>query len=120
MIDDEELIRVTAKAMLERLGYTVLTAENGARGLEVLAEQKDRIQLVILDMIMPVMSGKDTFRGIRALDRDLPVIVCSGFSKDGELTWMRGDPFVQFLRKPFRRAELATGVAEALHRPPQP
>ncbi|HWQ09129.1 MAG TPA: ATP-binding protein, partial [Holophaga sp.] len=114
VIDDEELIRVTAKAMLERLGYTVLTAGNGAEGLEVLVDQKDRIQLVILDMIMPVMSGKDTFRGIRALDRTLPVIICSGFSKEGELTWMREDPFVQFLRKPFRLAELANGVAEAL------
>ena len=114
VIDDDELIRITAKAMLEELGYTVLMAENGRMGLELLAARKDEIQLVILDMIMPVMGGRETFNRIQELDGTIPVIICSGFSKEGELSGLKcGEP-AGFLHKPFRRAELAATVAEAL------
>ncbi|HNX31018.1 MAG TPA: PAS domain S-box protein [Holophaga sp.] len=114
VIDDDELIRITAKAMLEELGYTVLTAENGRTGLEVLAARKHEIRLVVLDMIMPVMGGRDTFNRIQELDGTIPVIICSGFSKEGELSGLkRGEP-AGFLHKPFRRAELAATVAEIL------
>nr|WP_320133952.1 PAS domain S-box protein [uncultured Holophaga sp.] len=113
LIDDEELIRITGKAILERLGYTVITAEDGAVGLSILAERPGEIQLIILDMIMPVLGGRDTLHRIREIDRSVPVLICSGFSKDGELAGMRGEEVFGFLHKPFRRTELAAAVAEA-------
>jgi two-component system, cell cycle sensor histidine kinase and response regulator CckA len=118
LIDDEELIRISGKAILERLGYTVLTGEDGLAGLALLEARRGEIQLVILDMIMPVLGGRDTLRRIRQVDREVPVLICSGFSRDGELAGMKDEGILGFLHKPFRRAELAAAVARAFRNPP--
>ncbi len=114
VIDDEELIRVTAKALLEGLGYTVLTAENGRTGTDLLASRRQDIDLVVLDMIMPVMGGRDAFKRIREIDAGVPVIICSGFSKEDDLVALRELSPAAFVNKPFRRVELAKAVADAL------
>jgi PAS domain S-box-containing protein len=114
LVDDEELIRLTGKAILERLGYAVLTAEDGAAGLAVFQEHRNEIRLVILDMIMPVIGGRDTLRSLRTIDARVPVIICSGFSRQGELPEVGEGGAVAFLHKPFRQAELAATVAQAL------
>ncbi len=114
LVDDEAFVRLTGKALLERLGYTVLTAEDGTTGLAAFEGRRDEIRLVILDMIMPVMGGRDILRRIRALDPGLPVLICSGFSREGELAQIREEGAFAFLQKPFRQAELAAAVAAAL------
>ncbi len=114
LIDDEEIIRVSATAMLERQGYQVLTAENGSEGLARFREAAGGIDLIILDVIMPVMGGRTALQQIRELDPRVPVIMCSGFSKKDDLANLHALGISAFLHKPFRSLELAEAVAAAL------
>ena len=68
VVDDEEMVRQTAKAILERAGYAVLVAVDGANGLEILRDQRDQIDLVLLDLSMPGKSGVEVLREIRQFD----------------------------------------------------
>ena len=79
LVDDEELVQATASTILTKLGR-VITAENG--GYRTYKEHRKEINLVILDMIMPVMGGKETFMSIHSIDPSLPVIISSGFSRE--------------------------------------
>jgi len=107
VIDDEELIRITASALLRSMGYRVILATNGLEGVSTFSEAKDEIDLIILDMIMPVMGGRETFTKLREIDPAIPVIIASGFAKEEDLTALKKDGVIGFLNKPFRRAELA-------------
>ncbi len=120
VVDDEELVREVARLSLEQVGYTVVTAEDGQRGVELLSEHRDQVVSVVLDLTMPRMDGPEAFARMRALVPDLPVIVISGYSRDdanarlGELAVTAG-----FLQKPFNPAELI-GLLHAVEesRPP--
>lgn len=115
-IDDDDLLRVTGRAMLERLGYTVFTAEDGRAGIELFRARKGQIDLILLDMIMPAMGGREALARIRDLDPDIPVVMCSGFSKGDDLANLGEYALAGFLHKPFRGVELAQVVARALRR----
>jgi signal transduction histidine kinase/CheY-like chemotaxis protein len=82
VIDDESIVRRTVANSLKMCGYTVLEAEDGQRGLEVFRAQIDRIDLVILDLSMPGMSGANVFAHLRALSAEIRVIILSGYSVD--------------------------------------
>lgn len=115
-IDDDDLLRVTGRAMLERLGYTVFTAEDGRAGIELFRARKGQIDLILLDMIMPAMGGREALARIRDLDPDIPVVMCSGFAKGDDLANLGEYALAGFLHKPFRGVELAQVVARALRR----
>lgn len=114
LIDDEELVQATASTILSKLGYRVITAENGKRGIELYKEHREEISLVILDMIMPVMGGIETFMSIRSMDPSLPVIVSSGFSREEDQEALSQLGVSGFLRKPFHRVELAEMISKML------
>ncbi len=114
LTDDEEIIRITAQMMLESLGYEVLLAENGEKAVEIIKREMERIDLVVLDMIMPVMNGKEAFRQIRQLYPECRVIISSGFHKDEDLEQMKKTGLAGYIRKPFRKYELSQVVSEAL------
>jgi len=114
VVDDEEMIRVMTQGMLTQLGYTVLTAANGAEALARFGEAHDALGLVILDMIMPVMSGREAFTRMRGLDPGVPVLLSSGFSKEDDLAEMTRAGLAGFLRKPYRINELSLAVAQFL------
>lgn len=116
LVDDEELIRITAKGLLESLGYSVTIAVNGEEGFKIMTETDTKIDLVILDMIMPVMGGRETFDRIRQLKPEIPIIIASGFAKEEHLQLLKELGISGFLQKPFRRSELALKVHEALHK----
>ncbi len=114
LVDDEEILRDIGRELLEDFGYTVFLAENGIQALEVFGSHRNEISLVILDMIMPKMGGKDTFLRLREEVPELKVLFCSGFSSEGtgcELVRMGACGFIQ---KPYNRSELSRAVAEAL------
>jgi len=111
LIDDEELIRITASAILSSLGYQVILAENGEEGVLIFKENMGKIDLIILDMIMPVMGGRETFCHIREISESVPVIIASGFAKEEDMKALKKQGVGGFLQKPFRRAELAEMVA---------
>jgi len=114
LVDDEELIRITAKGLLESLGYNVVLAINGEEGIKTFAERKDEIGLIILDMIMPVMGGREAFEKMRNINPDIPILIASGFAKEEHLALLRKQGLSGFLQKPFRISELAIKVSEAL------
>ncbi len=80
IVDDEQIVRDVASAMVGRLGFEVVTAINGELALEVFAERRDDLVAVILDRTMPVLDGVETLREIRRLDPDMPVVLSSGYS----------------------------------------
>lgn len=101
VIDDEVLIRVAVADFLSFFGQTVFTAENGIKGLKLFKEHVDEIDLVILDLTMPVMSGKETLIELHKIRPTLPVILLSGFSEEEALKQIQQSDRVDFLQKPF-------------------
>ena len=112
VVEDQEIIRSVAKDMLEMLGYRVFTAEGGADGVAVLEAHRDEIDLVILDMIMPGMSGKETFPRLRAVAPGIPVLLASGYSLEGEVAALLATGANGFLQKPFSAAQLSEKIIE--------
>jgi two-component system CheB/CheR fusion protein len=100
VIDDEQFMRDTARHMLERGGHWVLTAENGKAGLEVFQAHRDEIDLVLLDLLMPVMGGEETRKRILAIRPDVSIVLMSGF-EEAEVARRIGGPVVAFIHKPF-------------------
>jgi two-component system cell cycle sensor histidine kinase/response regulator CckA len=113
IVDDEADLRIAVAHALRRLGYEALEAQTGRRGIEALQEHQ-KIALVILDLIMPDLSGTETFRALRALRPAIPVLVCSGFSSAGEVQDLLDAGANGFLAKPFEVRDLARHVRELL------
>jgi len=114
IIDDEPVIRLTATKMLNRLGYNVLVAGDGKAGVEVYHQNRDRIGVVLLDMVMPRMSGSDCLRRLREINPGVLVILCSGFTREARLRELWRDGVVAFVEKPYRLQTLARAVRDAL------
>jgi signal transduction histidine kinase len=114
VIDDEEMVREVAKRALENGGYAVLCADSGRTGLEILKRHKDRISLVLLDLSMPEMSGQDVLRNLRAVDKEMKVIVSSGYSERETMKLFAGQTLSGFLQKPYSNAQLTRKVKAAL------
>lgn len=114
VVDDEELIRRMESRMLEGLGYTVLTASGGEEALRIL--EKEKIDLVLLDIVMPGMNGVEVFEEMLSRGHETPVIVVSGHTRDENLSEMFEKGLAGFLSKPCARGKLAEKIAEALSR----
>ncbi len=114
VVDDEDVIRQTATTMLEALGYQVLTATNGREGLEQYRRHLGEINVVLLDMVMPEMNGQACFREIRRLDPHARIIICSGFTRDADITQLFSEGLAGYLQKPYRRVDLSREVGRVL------
>ena len=115
LVDDEEMIVDVGKRMLEKLGYETLTAMNGAEAIEIFQTQKDKINLVILDMIMPKISGGETFDRIMKINPAIKVILCSGYSIDGQATEILNRGCKAFIQKPFNLKTLSQHIRAVLN-----
>lgn len=114
LVDDEQIMRITAKEILKELGYKVMVAGNGQEALDIYEKSMQEIDLVILDMVMPVMNGKDCFRKIIALNPQAKVILASGYSHDDDIEGMKKAGLVACIGKPYRSAALSKIVHGAL------
>jgi two-component system cell cycle sensor histidine kinase/response regulator CckA len=114
LVDDEKLIRDLGRVMLARLGYEVLTAEDGPHGLQTFEERQDQIKLVILDMIMPGMGGGEVFDRLRAIDPSVKVLLSSGYSLDGQAAAIMQRGCNGFVQKPFDLGELSRKISAIL------
>lgn len=111
VVDDEPMIRDLARAVLETSGYRVLEAHDGEHAVEVFRDHKADIDLVVLDLTMPRMSGRDTFRALVDLEPAARVMFSSGYTAD-DLSDTTG--VVGMLPKPYRPTELLSAVGRAL------
>ena len=114
LVDDEEMVLNMSAKMLTKLGYTVLKAKSGEEAIAVYKRNKDRIDLVLLDMIMPGMSGKETYEKIRDINRNVKVLLSSGYSIDGQATEILKRGCSGFIQKPFRLEELSGKIREIM------
>ena len=110
VIDDEDLVRDVVARMIEDLGYGTMTATDGAAGLALVDANPTTIDAVLVDMTMPRMSGRDVIEQLRARRPKLPIIVCSGFDRDGHGP-VHADAY---LPKPFRIDVLERTLAKLL------
>jgi CheY-like chemotaxis protein len=118
VVDDESSILALAKDVLELEGYRVLVARNGEEALRVYGESRGGIDLVLLDLTMPVMGGVECFRRLRTLDPAVRVVISSGFASDSAAADMLRDGALDCLQKPWEIQALARTVAAALARVP--
>jgi two-component system cell cycle sensor histidine kinase/response regulator CckA len=114
LVDDEEQVLDTAKQMLEYLGYTVLVAHGGEEAWALYQDNRDRIDLVILDMIMPGIGGGEVYDRMKALDPDEKVILSSGYSLGGETAEVFERGANAFIQKPFSIIELSYKIREVI------
>ncbi len=112
IVDDEELIRVTTKKMLQTSGYKVILAENGEEGVKIFKQYHDTIDAVILDMAMPKKSGRDSFYEMRKIDPEIKVLLATGYRHDERSEEIIQSGVKGFIQKPFTVYELS----EAIHR----
>jgi CheY-like chemotaxis protein len=115
LVDDEEMIIDVVKRMLEKLGYEALTAMNGAEAIELYQAHGDRIKLVILDMVMPKVSGGQTFDRLKQINPEIKVILCSGYSIDGQATEILNRGCKAFIQKPFNLKMLSQNIKAVLN-----
>jgi CheY-like chemotaxis protein len=116
LVDDEDGIRMVAGRILQQLGYQILTAASGIQALEIYRRERDRIDLVILDMLMPGMGGAETFQELKGIEPGVRVLLSSGYSLDGEAQQAMAAGARGFIQKPYRLAGLSHKVAEILGR----
>jgi PAS domain S-box-containing protein len=114
VIDDEVIIRQTAKSMLERHGYTVVLAENGREGVELFQLLGDSISAILLDMTMPVMGGQETFSRLKALNSDVQVILSSGYNESEAIRQFTGKGLAGFIQKPYSALALVRKIRSVL------
>jgi two-component system cell cycle sensor histidine kinase/response regulator CckA len=117
LVDDEDMIVDVARAMLERLGYRVVTAGDGRQAVAVMEQEGDGIDLVILDLIMPGMNGGKVFDRLREIRPQVPVIMSSGYAIDGEAAAIMQRGCSGFIQKPFNMSDLSRKVREILDGP---
>ena len=114
VVDDEPVIRSLLSSQLESLGYEVISAEDGEIALEIYRKEIHGINLVLLDMVMPKLSGIETFLKLKDINPDIKVIFCSGFSHQGDLEKLYQQGALAFLHKPYRISTLASAIKQAL------
>lgn len=114
LIDDEKMILDVGCELLEELGYTVLSALSGREALEIFQEYSTKIDLVIMDMIMPGMSGGETFDRLRSINQDIKVLLSSGYSLNGQATQILRRGCDGFIQKPFNLNQLAEKIGSII------
>jgi CheY-like chemotaxis protein len=120
LVDDEEMVRDVGAQLLEHLGHRVITAASGQEALERYRQNDGEIDLVILDMIMPGMSGGAVFDRLKEIDPEVRVILSSGYSIDGDAQAILDRGCHGFLQKPFSIERLSRTLGHAFSGSPGP
>jgi two-component system cell cycle sensor histidine kinase/response regulator CckA len=114
LVDDQEPVREVAKDMLDALGYEVITAADGLEGISRYRDMWREIDLVILDMVMPNLSGGDCFRRMKEINPKIRVVLSSGYTMDGAIQDVMNEGILAFIQKPYRLEELSRVVGTAV------
>lgn len=115
VVDDEESVRIIAQKTLQRFGYSVLVATNGAEALSIYVPNQSKIDLVITDMAMPIMDGVATIIALRSLNPHLRIIASSGLASNSSVAKAIGAGVQLFLAKPYTAEALLRTIHQGLH-----
>lgn len=116
VIDDEDIVRIMLEIGLQKMGYKVLVAERAAEGIDLYKKNRDAIDLVVLDMIMPEMKGSDCFRELKKLNSTIKVIIASGYTRQENVEELIEEGLAGFIHKPFKIEQLSTLIQEILQK----
>jgi len=116
LAEDEELVHRLAVKVLQQAGYAVLAARNGKEAIQVFDENRDRIDLAILDAVMPGLGGKAVYEHIHRVNPSIPILFSSGYSFDVLQAEYLPQGDVQVLQKPYAASELLNRIGEMLNR----
>ena len=116
VVDDEELVRNVACELLRSLGYTVRAAEDGIGAIDAYLAAEGEVDLVLLDIVMPRMGGRECLRALKRLDPAARIVLSSGWQQGGSLQDAFEEGALGFLRKPYRLEALSEVVAAAIRK----
>ena len=114
LVDDEKMVADISKDMLEKLGYKIVVATGGNEAIKLLKTIRNQVNLVILDMIMPDMSGGETFNRLRAIKPDVKILLSSGYSLNGQASEIMQRGCNGFIQKPFNIKQISRKIREIL------
>lgn len=114
VIEDEEMVMDVAQAMIERMGFTVLRAVNGAEAVKIAGHHKGDIHLALLDMGLPDMDGEEVYALLRTSRPDMKILVCSGDAIYGIPKEILRDGAEKFIQKPYDYQSLSSKITETL------
>ncbi len=117
LVDDEETFLEVGRELLEALGYSVIVATNGREAVEIFEKNRQKIGLVLLDIVMPIMDGGEAFDRLRKIDPTVKILLASGYSRDGEAKDILARGCNGFIQKPFRMSELSQKLTEIISQP---
>jgi two-component system, cell cycle sensor histidine kinase and response regulator CckA len=117
IIDDESAVRDVAARMLNYHGMETMEANNGKTGLEMFLKHRTDIDILLLDCMMPIMTGFEVYEEIRKLDPKIPILFSSGYNEHDGRDSIVKDPYVGFIQKPYRKATLLTQINQLLNLP---
>jgi CheY-like chemotaxis protein len=118
LVDDEESIRSMGRRMLERAGFKVIVAADGREALDLFAQHKAEIRLVILDMTMPHLDGEACYRELRRVDPEVRVIMTSGYNEQDVISRFIGKGLAGFVQKPYKGSDLLPMIRKVLGEEP--
>jgi PAS domain S-box-containing protein len=114
LVDDEAMIIDVSVQMLKKMGYEVLTAHNGREAIEIFKQNNDKVAIVILDLIMPGMSGGEVYERLKEIDLHVKVLLSSGYSINGQAAEILNRGCDGFIQKPFKLNELSIKLREII------
>ena len=114
LVDDEEMIIEVNQEILKALGYNPMIARSGTKAIEIYKNNIDKINMVIMDMIIPGMSGKEAYDGLKKINPEIKVLLSSGYSISGQAAEILEQGCNGFIQKPFKLRELSVKIREVL------
>ena len=106
LVEDEEVLRFMGEELLEAMGFITMTAPNGREALQIFRERGSGIDVILLDLIMPVMGGIAAYRELRTISPTVPIIICSGYGVDRVDDVITRDQHAGFVHKPYKPGDL--------------
>lgn len=114
LIDDEDMILDIGEIALRRWGYNVISADSGKKALQIYEEERDHIDLVLLDMILGDINGNEVYKRLKKIKPDVKVLLASGYGMDGNVKKAMDSGRNCFLEKPLNMAELSETIGRLL------
>lgn len=117
LVDDEETLLILGSALLKAMGFSVITASNGREAVEIYREQSKRIDLILLDQIMPEMDGIQAYQLLREFSPVIPIAICSGYNLQQAMEKIANDEKAAVIQKPYDPNQLRTSLVKLLDKP---